>query len=385
MKFEKENTRLGFPNHFRFGIEIEARNVNKKKLYQSKESLEILKSVGYKAVRDDSVDAECVSGILKDSDETWGNLEKVCAHIKACPVVNEEVVADEKCGCHVHFDAREFLENPKMMENLLKLWIESEELLYKMCNAENNPMRKEAIDKGIKPEIDLKQPTLKIIKSMVKMPYDCLYNSIGRYLFRQKGYAIPSGQRILNDIKNNKLKVSYKKYGKLQEKLIVDQKINPRRYEGLNLANLGSSKKNTIEFRMANGSVDPEVIKQNVYLYGSLLNTAREMTLNPEYKKEEVGLLRRTDCTEEEKANRFLNLLFEHEEDKNIYKSRWKSVKDAPVFVKNTQRFAKDRFVREDMKQVAEKTPLSKLQDAMMSIEQKVKSKDKGMDIAYGK
>lgn len=78
-------------------------------------------------------------------------------------------------------------------------------------------------------------------------------------------------------------------------------KADPRRYQGLNRANLGSRGKNTIEFRMANGSIDPDIIKQNVMLYGSLLNTAREMTLNPEYKKDEIAKFQRTDCTEEEK------------------------------------------------------------------------------------
>lgn len=55
-------------------------------------------------------------------------------------------------------------------------------------------------------------------------------------------------------------------------------KLDERRYSGLNLTNIGNSKKNTIEFRMANGTLDPEVIKQNVFLYASLINTTIKMT-----------------------------------------------------------------------------------------------------------
>lgn len=41
-------------------------------------------------------------------------------------------------------------------------------------------------------------------------------------------------------------------------------------------------KTNTIEFRMANRSLNPEIIKQNVFLYSSLIETAIKMTANPE-------------------------------------------------------------------------------------------------------
>lgn len=389
MKFEKGNKELGFPEHFQFGIELEANYVNTSKLYHAKESKEFLKSIGYEAKLDDTVDAECVSGILKDSEKTWGNLEKACQHIKKYPSRNgKSVVADGECGGHVHFDATELLQNPKMLENLLHLWVDSEELIYKMCNPENNLLREGTMKKNLIPKIDLKGSTLRTMLSIAKLPLHLAYNIIDRviYLNLKNGYARPSSQKILKDIRKNKLKVSHKKYNKLQEKFMIEMKSDARRYYGLNLANLRSTKKNTIEFRMSNGSLDPEVIKQNVFLYGSLLNTAREMTYNPEYKKEELALLKRTDCTEEEKSDRLLNVLFDHEEDKRIYKSRWASVKDAPIFAENAKRgFAKNRFVRNDMKQVAEKMPFSKLQDAMMYMKQKVKLKenDKNIGIAY--
>lgn len=399
MRFEKGNKKIGFPEHFRFGIELEVNHTDTKKLYQSEESKKFFESVGYQPDMQEVLahqgGAECVSGILNDSEQTWENLEKMCEHIKKYPDKNgNKPVADEKCGCHVHFDATELLQNPKMMENFKKLWVDSEELIYKMCNAENNPLRKSAINQELIPSINMGEPTLKnllsikTMKEIAKFPSKLYNNAVHVLIERRKGFASPSGQKILDVINKDKLKVSYKKYGKLQDKILVGMKADPRRYQGLNLANLSSRKKNTIEFRMANGSLDPEVIKQNVYLYGSLLNTAREMTLNPEYKKDEVSLLQRTDCTEEEKADRLLNVLFNDEEDKKIYKNRWKSVKDAPVFAQNTKKgFAKDRFVREDIKQVAEKTPLSKLQEAMTSIKEKIKQREnsKDADIAYEK
>lgn len=118
--------------------------------------------------------------------------------------------------------------------------------------------------------------------------------------------AAPSGEKILKKINDGTLKVSYKKFGKLRL-MISKLKLDERRYHGLNLTNIGNEKKNTIEFRMANGTLDPEIIKQNVYLYASIINTAIEVTENREKYEEKLKEFYRTDVTEEEKANNFLN------------------------------------------------------------------------------
>ena len=381
MKFEKGNTKLGFPEHFRFGIEIEVNNVNKEKMYHSAESQKFLKSIGYETREDMTVDAECVSGILDDSEQTWENLKKMCEHIKKYPDENgRQPVAGEKSGCHVHFDATELLQNSKMMENLDHLWVDCEELIYKMCNAENNPIRRNAVKQELIPSIDLRGNLLSVrtLKEIAKFPIKLYNNAIHVFIERRKGYASPSGQKILDAINKNKLKVSYKKWGKFKKIINRFGVPNPKRYQGLNKTNIGNEKKNTIEFRMSNGSIDPEIIKQNVFLYGSFLKSVREMTLNPDYKKEEIALLKKTDCTEGQKVDRLLNVFFDNEGDKRIYKDRWQSVKDAPVFLDT--RFAKNCFVREDIKQIAEKTPWSKLQNAMIAIKQMLLIKEENKE-----
>ena len=90
--------------------------------------------------------------------------------------------------------------------------------------------------------------------------------------------------------------------------------------------NIGNSKKNTIEFRMANGTLEPEIIKQNVFLYASLINTAITITDNPEKVQEQLTEFYRTDVTEEEKAKKLLNLIMENPEDRKIYMERWKVI-----------------------------------------------------------
>ena len=53
---------------------------------------------------------------------------------------------------------------------------------------------------------------------------------------------------------------------------------------------------------MANGTLDPEVIKQNVFLYASLINTAIKMTDNPELLKDKLSIFYKTDVTEKGKS-----------------------------------------------------------------------------------
>lgn len=392
MKFKNENGTLEFPENFKFGIEIEAFNTDTKQLYYSEESNQIFKQTGWrpdtKEVLSHQGGAECVSGILEDNEKTWEDLSKICKHIKKYPGEHgQEVVTDEKCGCHVHFDASEFLENPKMMDNLLKLWPEVEELVYKMCNEENDPLRKGAINQKLIPSINLGESTLKnilsikTIKQFANLPMQIFNNAVHIFIERRKGYASPTGQKIQKAIENNKLKVSYKKYGRLTDKILVGMKADPRRYQGLNLANLSSRKKNTFEFRMSNSSLNPDTIKKNVYLYGSVLNTARQITLNPEYKKEQYEQLLETDVTEAQKVEATLNLIFDEEQDRNIYRKRWQSVKDAPVFEQNSKKgFAKGKFNKQDYAETCDRVPVTKLNEAKQYIQEVLKNLNRGKE-----
>ena len=257
----------------------------------------------------------------------------MCEQMKKFPGnKGNKVIADSKCGLHIHFDAECLAKNPNKMRNFLRLYAESEELLYKMCNDKNDPIRKGAINKDFK--------GIHLISAMWR-----------------NGMAAPTGKKILKQIQDGTLKLSYKKFGKLRM-LAGKYKLDERRYAGLNLTNIGNSKKNTIEFRMANGTLDLEVIKQNVFLYASLINTAIKMTDNPELYQDSLSQFYKTDVTEKEKAENFLKLIIENPEDRQIYIDRWESVKQAQVFQKNERKgFAQNRFKREQFKQIAMRTP----------------------------
>ena len=61
------------------------------------------------------------------------------------------------------------------------------------------------------------------------------------------------------------------------------------------------------------------------------------MTENPQNFEQKLESFYNTDVTEKQKAENFLNLIMENEDDRQIYMDRWESVKDSQIFEKNTK------------------------------------------------
>ena len=109
------------------------------------------------------------------------------------------------------------------------------------------------------------------------------------------------------------------------------KKMTPDRYYGINLSNLGNLK-NTIEFRLPNGTINYRVVRENIKLFGSLLIIAKELTNGEEKLYKKFEYFKRHNISEALKVEALLDILFEKEEDKQIYRNRWDSVKDFKVF-----------------------------------------------------
>ena len=171
--------------------------------------------------------AELVSPILSDIKEDWEDISTMCEQMKKFPGnKGDKVIANDKCGLHIHFDSECLTKDSNRMRNFLRLYAESEELLYKMCNNKDNPIRKGAINKDFK--------GIHIMSAVWR-----------------NGMAAPTGKKILKQIQNGTLKVSYKKFGKLRM-LASKYKLDERRYAGLNLTNIGNLKKipSNLEWQM---------------------------------------------------------------------------------------------------------------------------------------
>jgi len=93
MKYTKDFERLGLPNNFKFGIEIEADNVKtkgKESLYNG-QSAEYIKNKNWHMATSNEESlvskggAELVSPILTDSKQDWQSISDICEHIKKYP------------------------------------------------------------------------------------------------------------------------------------------------------------------------------------------------------------------------------------------------------------------------------------------------------------
>ena len=78
------------------------------------------------------------------------------------------------------------------------------------------------------------------------------------------------------------------------------------------------------------------------------------------------------DVTEQEKAQSFLNLIIDSDEDKKIYLDRWESVKDAKVFSKNARKGFATTFKREEFKDIATRTKGSKIRATFNKIKEDI-------------
>ena len=93
MKYAKDYEKLGLPDDFKFGIEIEADNVKtkgKNGLYTG-QSAEYIKSKNWHMAKSSEEmlvsegGAELVSPILRDTEQDWQSISDICEHMKKYP------------------------------------------------------------------------------------------------------------------------------------------------------------------------------------------------------------------------------------------------------------------------------------------------------------
>lgn len=93
MKYTKDFERIGLPDNFKFGIEIEADNVRtkgKNGLYMG-QSAEYIKSKNWHMATSSEESlvskggAELVSPILTDIEQDWQSISDICEHMKRYP------------------------------------------------------------------------------------------------------------------------------------------------------------------------------------------------------------------------------------------------------------------------------------------------------------
>lgn len=278
INYEKINKKFNLPSQMTIGIEIES---------EGKASKLIEQEFGYKewtCVGDGSLmdGIEIVSPILRPTIE---DSKQIYAVTKMLSCMGQK--ATQSCGGHIHIGAN-FLKSKQAWANLLEIWCNTEKILFAISNKEGTPPR-ERVVKYAAP-----------IASKVQDALDA-------------GIVNLESEEELNQfvvgLKNIQLSESSK-----MDVIGIDSDYD--RYYSLNLCNL-DSRLHTIEFRLANGTLDPELWIENINLFGGIVTLAQELSelKNLQYltleqqRKIEIFEKLKTDITEKEKLEIIIDLI----------------------------------------------------------------------------
>ena len=256
-------------------------------------------------------------------------------------------------GLHINIGV-DYLEcNEKAIENLLKIWGECEELFFKIANPEGEEIRVDArtMATPIKENIqnffeEDGSVTLNTEEDMEKFLY--------QIQARNRMYDVVSWSNFgpENDVEhdldyaktNEEIFNIYHRYNmEMKKRPNEDDKV---RWTSINFNHMkwNSNNPGRIEIRIFNSSLEPEIIFQNLLLVGKMFEVSLKNARNSNYKKDEFEILFLHDVTEFDKVNNLLNLLFEENKQKEIFKKRWDSVRQKRRY--QQYKSGKDTFER---------------------------------------
>ena len=274
------------PPEMTVGIEIESIGLISKEIEHKAKLLNGWKSKKEQTVKADNMfGVEITSPILKGKDEdNTMQIQRICEMLK-----NAGQFSNETCGGHIHFGAN-YLKTAGAFKRLLEIWYNAERVIYKISNTVGEIPREFVV-----------------------------------------GYAIPLSNDFMYDFedgRNNRI-ITETDLVKLKSSLITRQSV---RYDGLNFRNMFNRNKQTIECRIPNGTLDPDVWIENINLFGGMIASAQKVDdlLNKKNRtKEEKQYLGNyfrlinQPMPEEETLECLLGLAVQLE-DKEIYRKRYK-------------------------------------------------------------
>lgn len=237
---------------------------------------------------------EIVSPILTPSRSE--EIYQVCNRLHLC---GQEITPS--CGGHIHIGAN-YLTTADSFKALITIWEETEKLLYIISNKE-----------GEIPRESIKRFAKTVSPKIMK--------------------AIKSGK--INLEKEEELGEFISELQKVQKK---DEIAGDEKYYGIQFNNVkkdenANKEKNTIEFRLSNGTIDPNIWIENINLYGSIIKVSEDIA-NIERKEEaqmtlqekkKYGLYKKLHFTssDKEKIELLISLLFDDEHQREIYRKRY--------------------------------------------------------------
>lgn len=289
------------PKGMTIGIELEAVGKDKRGT-QNGILLRRMRNLigGYTAKRDTSLHGadkgegvEVISPVMTKKDD-----------LETIPMITEMMkrnglTTNDTCGGHIHIGA-DYLDSVEAWKNFFEITKNCETILYKISNPEGSKTRNgiETYAKPYSKDIDIK-------KTVNLLSEDDLDNFIEEFKSvekKEEGYD--------------------------------------RRY-GINLTNINNLSKNTIEFRLFNGTLEHEEVFNNIKLCTRLVEVAKQlgdieiaMKNNKPLTYQQTKLLNarqnlgKSGDSEKHLAESFLEMMFPNEFEKAVYSRRYYNAPD---------------------------------------------------------
>ena len=277
------NKSIVLPEDMSVGIEIETEGENSNIINDS-----ILPN-GWLAKKESSLKhgVEVVSPILYKGDEE--QIEKTCSML-----IKLGQYITRSCAAHVHIGSSYF-DDVNSFKNLLDIFANTEGILYLISNQEGDIPR--------------------------------------RNVFK---YSTPISKKINNF--NDESCIEIADIDDKESFYKIIKVLQGSRFSSINFKNLGLDNKDTIEFRIPNGTLDPNIWVENINLFGGIMYAAKKISniqrkpINDINDDDIITLysfekLKDEKISERNRLKLLLNLLPE-EIDKQIYINRYDVNKD---------------------------------------------------------
>lgn len=314
LKENRAYTEIGLDPNMTIGMEIESEGLMSKNLRILNKILEKKdgdKIKGWETKGDGSLDdgVEIVSPILMDNQKDVEDIYMACEMMHKCGQT-----VSENCGGHIHIGA-DYLTSKEAYVNLFEIWGNCEEVIYKIAN-----------EKGDIPRDGIQE------------------------------FSPPISPKLNDAIENGTINLESEE--ELDKFIEVIQEVQEERYSGLNLLNINNGK-NTIEFRIPNGTINGDTWIENARLFGRIIQISQkvaEVEKSTELEIEEQTLLQLRDrikdenVSEQEKMETLLELLFS-EEEREVYRDRYfTNTKILEQTSEDKNPFKKTKFKKVDFK-----------------------------------
>lgn len=276
----KYRDRINLPKEYTFGIEIEYDNYPEPKF-------EKIINERYKRVFNSQTELDMANGgevsskIMNDRKYCWNNITYILNELKAVGAKSTDM-----CGAHVHTGAHVLGNDINKWKNFLYLYIVYEPIIYRFATGEDMEMRPLVNAKAYPSAIDLA-------------------NNLD--LFEQAHDVEDIGRALDCD----------------------------DRFRGLNVNNImfrdckNIKERNTIEFRMANGTLNPVVWQNLINCYLKLLYTSSNKEIDLDYLKyriesiKEKGNYSGYNNIYLDDAFEFVDEIFDNNIDKNNFMKQY--------------------------------------------------------------